>query len=689
MLRNHTRKHCAHLGFVLVVSVLVIGVSPVRAAVHLKDSGGPGDLRFGHAISALADVNSDGRSEFLAGAPGDNRPGTEAGSVFFWFGGTEVTDAAARVYDGAAGEWFGFDVSAIGDVNNDGIEDWAAGAPYSDDGAAESGRVYVFYGTADPPASGLASVRADLIIRGAASGDHFGHAVAAAGDFNNDGKDDFIIGAPYSNLRAVDAGAAYVIYGASGGPSNDLADATVLTGQGADDLFGWSVSGAGNFMGRTEKSVAVGAPMNNTHGGLNAGAVYVFEGSLNAAQPDTSIDFAAGVSHDSKAGSQYGFAISNAGRWNTDGIDDLVVGAPYCNAGATESGRVEIIYGGTSPDPTGDMAVNGQSALDHFGYAVALGYDLEGSSADDVLIGAPHHNDVFNDSGRAYIYEGGSSATSAGSLTILGIDPLNGDNPADDLYGYDVSSAGDFDGDGQMDLAVSAPMANLLNNAVAGYCRIQDSSGTAVPTLLSHWQATWQSNGSIGLLLSVAMDPAAVQWVDVTRKMARNNGLALSETTIFSGPPGSPASGLYHDQDGYHWQDEGLDTNLIHDTDLSYRVTFSLVNGSALVLDGLAGPDGAPVALLGASLGAPWPNPCNPGTTVEFLAPGGANVLCRVLDLRGNHVCNLFNGLATGSSQNVFWDGRDAQGGAVASGVYLVQLVSPNSVLSRRVVLTR
>ncbi len=684
--------HCnrrAHFGFALTIFALVAAVSPVRAAVHLRDTAGPGDLRLGYAISALNDVNADGRSEFLIGAPGDNRPGSEAGRVFFWLGGTEVSEAATRIYDGTAGDWFGYDVAAIGDVNDDGVEDWAAGAPYSNAGATESGRIYIFFGTNDLPASGLASLRADLVINGANAGDHFGHAIASAGDFNGDGLDDLIVGAPHSNLRAAAAGAAYILYGSNSGPSTDLADATVLTGQGAGDHFGWSVTGAGNFLGYTEQSVAVGAPLNNTHGGLNAGAVYVFEGALHGAAPDTSIDFASGVSHDSKANSEYGYGVSNAGRWNADGYDDLVIGAPFCAAGATESGRIEIIYGGTSPDSQGDKFVNGESAYDHFGFAVARGYDLAGSSAEDILIGAPNHSDGASDSGRAYIMEGGSSATSAGNLTILAQDPLNPDNPADDLYGFDVASAGDFDGDGIWDLAVSAPMANMPNNSVAGYCRIQDSSGLTVPNFIHRWQATWAAAGSIDLLLKVAVDPAAVQWIDVKRQMFQPSGAFLSQTTIFSGPLGVPAGGLYYDQAGYHFLDEGNDYNLNLVAGINYSLVFSLTNGSSLVLDDLAGPGAEPVMLQPASMGSPWPNPCNPGMTLEFMAPRGDNIVCRVVDIRGHQVRILFNGSATGGTQSVFWDGNTANGRSSASGVYMVQLLCQNNVLSRRVVLAR
>jgi len=682
-------KRCARLALLLVLLTAIGSSLPVLAAVHLRDTDGPGGQKLGQAISALEDVNSDGCDEFLVGAPGDSRPGSEAGKVFFWFGGSAVTEEASRYYNGAAGEWFGYDVAAIGDVNDDGRQDWAAGAPYADAGATEAGRVYIFFGKANPASSGLAALKADVVINGATAGDHFGHSIAAAGDFNGDGKDDLIVGAPHSNLRAARAGAAYIIYGSNSGPSTDLSLATVLTGQGSDDYFGWSVAGVGNFLGHNEDSVAVGAPRNNTHGGLDAGAVYVYEGSLHPALPDTSIDFAAGVSSSSKAHSKYGYAISCAGRWNSDGYDDLVVGAPYCAAGASENGRVEIIYGGTSPDPQGDRYVNGEDAYDHFGFSVACGNDLSGSSADDVLIGAPNNNDGASDSGRAYIYEGGSSTSSAGSLNLLVNDPLNTDSPADDFYGYDVASAGDFDGDGFDDLAVSAPNANLLNNALAGYCRIQDSSEMAVPTFISNWEASWGTAGCIDLLLEADVDPAAVQWIEVTRQMSQNDGILLSEKVIQSGPLGTSASGLYHDLSGFHIADQGPDVALIVAAEVSYSVVFTLNSGSTIVLDGLAGPDGSPEFPLHVSLGSPWPNPCNPGTSLEFSAPSGTEILCRVVDLRGNLVDTLFSGSATGVTQNIFWNGRTAQGRTAASGVYVVQLVSPSSILTRRVVLAK
>lgn len=580
------RKSNVHAAIYLLAAVcgswLLHGAA--YGEVHFTPDTPVSGMEFGESIYMLPDINGDGCDELLIGAPLANAPGSESGKVYLRLGGSQLTVLADYTWNGPANGRFGWAIAPIGDVNNDGDADWAVGEPLANNAAENAGRVYIYYGEHYPRAT------ADVIIDGAIGGDQFGFSIAPAGDFNGDGVDDFIVGAPYSDLRGANAGAAYVIYGAEAGPSTDLDDATVLTGQISDDQFGWSVSAAGNFLAGAEACIAVGAPLNNTHGGLDAGAVFVYEGSLFGADPDTSIDFAAGVSHSSKAGSQYGFAVRYAGRWDSDSYDDLAVGAPYCNAGQTDNGRVEIIYGGSNPDPTGDRYVNGEAANDLLGFSLAWGRHISGSSRDDLIIGAPGHNDNAAGSGRAYIYEGGSSSqTSASSLVILAVEPLVPDTEAGDRFGASVASAGDFDNDGEYDVAVAAASGNSASNIVSGYVWLQDSSG-----------------------------------------------------------------------------------------------------GAVAIEDGVEPQPGPEIpAVNGPILSAAAPNPFNPSTTLRFQVPAGRRVDCRVTDLRGRQVRELYSGIGTGDWQAVIWDGCDQTGRTCASGVYLVRLETDDDVRSQRVVLAK
>ena len=121
--------------------------------------------------------------------------------------------------DGAApGDGVGFSVAEAGDVNNDGFGDFIIGAPNADENGADSGAAYVIFGRAGGVPSSVvlppASIADGFKIKGAAASDLLGTSVSGAGDVNNDGFDDVIVGAPGAN----GAGAAYVIFGASTPP---------------------------------------------------------------------------------------------------------------------------------------------------------------------------------------------------------------------------------------------------------------------------------------------------------------------------------------------------------------------------------------------------------------------------------------------------------------------------------------
>ena len=170
---------------------------------------------------------------------------------------TFLTAAQGFIIHGdAAGDFLGNSVSSAGDANNDGYDDLIIGAPYCDNGGDQAGEAYVIYGgtTATRFNIDLTNLtRAQgFIIKGDAASDYAGISVSSAGDVNNDGFDDLIVGAPYGDNGGDGAGEAYVIYGvASATRSNlDLADLTptqgfVIQGNTAEDLAGYSVSSAG------------------------------------------------------------------------------------------------------------------------------------------------------------------------------------------------------------------------------------------------------------------------------------------------------------------------------------------------------------------------------------------------------------------------------------------------------------
>ncbi|MFT5233946.1 MAG: hypothetical protein ACI9UK_001218 [Candidatus Krumholzibacteriia bacterium] len=668
----------------------LVVVTPVFAQEylfeHLFDPAGVVGDDFGNSMTNIPDVNGDGMDEFLVGIAGSDSSGLDAGQVFMWFGGSEVTRAPDRIWNGTSPEIFGWSVADIGDVNNDGTGDWAVGAPLSNAGGAESGRVCIFYGGANP------SANPDVVIMGATGGDQFGFSVSAAGDFDGDGNDDFIVGAPYNDARAGNAGAAYVIYGGTGGPSTNLNDATVLAGEAFEDYFGWSVTDAGNFLGGNEDCVAVGAPGSNTHGGSDAGAVYAFEGKLGGAAPDTTIDFVAGISSNSKASSQLGFSVRGVGRLDNDSIDDLAVGAPFCNEGGQEKGRVEFFYGALNPAVVADHAVEGGLANGRFGWSLDRAGDVSGSTRDDVLIGAPFFDAIATDGGRAYIYEGGSSASVASGLVAIPNVPFKPGTEANDLFGWSVSSAGDFDGDGLPDYAVAAPKGNIGSNTTAGFATFYHSSGGPVPALVRSWKAQWRDAAVVQLAFDLSIPAEDVLDVRLTRRLHDAAGTPLSESLIWVGSPSQATDDvvgkLVRHGEGFAYLDDTSSLGVV--SKISYNIDLVTGNGEVLRIENMSGPGErviAPRAVLAVQ--PAWPNPANPAVTIRFRASADQVTTVTILDVRGRVVRQLHSGVGANDWQNVLWNGLTDDGQAAASGVYLIRVASGVELATQRVVLAR
>ena len=666
---------CAALCLLTLLTFQMLPAGAFAGALHLSDhAGGVTGEEFGSSVCGLGDVNGDGRNDILIGAPGET---TNNGAAFLWYGNADVTHSPAKSWYGDADERFGFSVAAIGDVNGDGDPDFAIGAPLANAPGAVSGRICIFYGGSTLPTT------PDLIIGGQNSGDQFGFSIAAAGDFNGDGKDDFIVGAPYYSAGGIDIGAAYIIYGATGDPSSDLADATLLVGEVAGDNFGWSVCPAGNFMGGTEESVAVGAPFSDSYGGMDAGVVYVFEG---AATPNSTIDHTLSIGGTAYS-SRYGWVVRNAGRWDSDTYDDLAVGAPAHNSPGTDAGRVEIIFGGTSPASTGDRYATGGNAGDQLGYSLDNMGDFSGNNRDDLLIGAPFLVDDGVDAGRVYYYQGGTS--SSGAVTILvaiAVDPMVPGNNANNKFGFSVAGLGDFDGDLEVDYAVGAPGGQIANDAPAGYCRLMASDNQTVANFGYQAESHWTADGQVNLLLALPLSPQEISNLEIIR---------LPNTTIHNGAVQELAlSGNYSDgMHRYQLLDEGPFEGGSSSQQIAYQAIIRLAGGGTIHL---TDPTQWQPLMLNQQPGISslmarqaWPNPANPRTALEYSVARGEYYRLTVRDLRGRLVRELVQGEGTGDWITTSWDGMDDGGQALPSGLYFFDLRTDGGLEVRKVILAR
>jgi hypothetical protein len=163
-------------------------------------------------------------------------------------------------FDGDTSDHLGFSVCGAADVNMDGHDDLVAGAPWSDAGGEDAGRAYVYCGQTSTVL---------WTFTGEAAEDRLGYSVSGAGDVNDDGHDDLIVGAPEHDAGGTNAGRAYVFSGETG--------ALLCTFDGAADSseLGYSVSGAGDVNNNGYDEVIVGAP-DGLAGGTRSGRAYIF-----------------------------------------------------------------------------------------------------------------------------------------------------------------------------------------------------------------------------------------------------------------------------------------------------------------------------------------------------------------------------------------------------------------------------
>jgi hypothetical protein len=156
-----------------------------------------------------------------------------------------------------ADDRFGWNVSYAGNLNGDSYDDLIVGAPGNNSNGLDSGAVYVFYGNASPKTLGVDPGNADIVLTGQTPGDNFGWDVACAGDWNDDGHDDIIVGAPdYGNGK----GKAFVFYGGTLANVTALNANVTLNGTKYGEAFGSSVEGAGDIDNDGFDDVIVGAP---------------------------------------------------------------------------------------------------------------------------------------------------------------------------------------------------------------------------------------------------------------------------------------------------------------------------------------------------------------------------------------------------------------------------------------------
>jgi hypothetical protein len=432
----------------------------------------------------------------------------------------------------------GYSISGAGDVNGDGFADIIIGGPQGAhplDDTPDRGKAHVLFGKA----SGLGNFELldiesnatsdGYMITGAYDGDRAGLSVSGAGDFNGDGFDDILIGAPIATVigdNKFSPGAVYLVFGKASGFSNIYVtgfergwypnEGIAILGASDYKLLGWSVSGAGDINADGYDDIVLGQYLLD---GPNddrtaSGSSYVIFGKANGFGNIDLDNLRSGAISDGFAiwgGSEKewaGYSVSGAGDFNGDGFDDIIIGRPRKDASAEMreiAGSSYILFGkadgftnldladvDTTPTTNG-LHIVGARSRDISGFNVSGVGDFNGDGYSDVIIGATAADGPLDErayAGDAYVVLGRPSGP-----PILDLASLESDATSDGFVifgeeriyktGHRVSGIGDVNGDGYADLIVGAIQAGHLvpGRDFSGYSYVIYGHGLASTNL--------------------------------------------------------------------------------------------------------------------------------------------------------------------------------------------------------------
>ncbi len=409
----------------ILAIALVLGLGSMRAFAQVEIATIPRSHATGGSsgpITSIGDVDADGIADVVSQI-------FDAQDIAPWLSAVDVRSGRTGAILWTVGrmtslESFG-DVASSADVNGDGVRDVLVGVPGP---GKQSGQVIPGYAVA---LSGLDGTLL-ITVSGVTVDERFGSSVAGIGDVNGDGKDDFVVGAPFEQpTPGVWAGVVHVYSGANG------SQLYALSGSGSS-RFGYAVASVGDCNGDAVPDFAVGSPFESSGPVGEHGAVRVFSGSNGT--PLWSFPGTVFQDH-------VGLIVFGVGDVNADGRGDLVTNSV---GAASPPGNPTPLLVRSGIDGSALIQIDGTQVSAVWGDVVAAG-DADKDGYGDVAVG--------DSTGSLRVFSGrtGAQLWSVNSNGSIG------------FVGNYLVNAGDLNGDGVSDLAVSADPNPFGGDAVRGF----------------------------------------------------------------------------------------------------------------------------------------------------------------------------------------------------------------------------
>ncbi len=682
----------------------------------------------GLSVAYIGDLNGDGFDDFLVGAPFRDGTYKDQGQVYLilgratpWLKTDYLAYADAIFRFEMQGAQTGYSVAGIGDVNDDGVPDFAIGAYGASHAFVLYGRPRVNWG------KNFNLENADLIIYGSNrwSKEGVGWRVAGGWDVNGDGISDLLVSATQNSSHGTRSGMVYVIFGRRGGWSNselslDYADASFY-GELPGDQAGWGLAMAGDVNGDGLGDILIGT-YKDENGPVN-GKAYLIKGKTSGWKKDVSL--ATIPDYCERHPDGIGYAVASAGDFDGDGIGDYIISAPFNSDIQKWNGKVFLFASQEVP-----YEITGQVTYQR------TGKPIPGAWVKVDTLVAPA--DTTDNQGKYQIYVRGKHDH------IVALEKPLGSDRGSAISAFDAAliaqmavklsvpdtihrDAGDVNCDGKITMydaantlrcAVQLPALpntyagqwvftpastfydsvthHYLDQNYVGFLRgdvdgnwIDPTPGRAKPVeagSLLQFQATLHDREirlpiDIDLELPMLSFDLDISYPQSSLKLVSVEPMEMIadfQVAINSNLPNQVKIAGYSTR---HIPARGQLVVLVFemlksaDPDIRIQINQFAVNNSLFAAQAtIAGLELQSTLPQSFALFQNYPNPFNGVTTIKFEVPRHGDVRLKIYNLLGEVVNILLNDTVVPGRYQVTWNGQDKFGTPVASGIYIARL---------------